>query len=63
MGGGVSGMIRKAAGSTIFNDIKKHIPAKLGDVIVTGAGELLSSIYMIVTTRCPSGTSFLFLRK
>lgn len=50
MGGGVSGMIRKSAGKAIFNDIKKHIPAKLGDVIVTGAGDLLCKyIFHIVT--------------
>lgn len=50
MGGGVSGMIRKCAGTSIFNDVKKHIPAKLGDVIVTGAGELVCKyIFHIVT--------------
>ena len=50
MGGGVSGMIRKCAGDTIFNDVKKHIPAKLGDVIVTGAGNILCKyIFHIVT--------------
>lgn len=50
MGGGVSGMIRKCAGRIIFNDVKKHIPAKLGDVIVTSAGNLLSKyIFHIVT--------------
>ncbi len=50
MGGGVSGTIRKCAGDAIFNDIKKHVPAKLGDVIVTGAGDLYSKyIFHIVT--------------
>lgn len=50
MGGGVSGMIRKCAGEAIFNDVKKHIPAKLGDVIVTGSGNLSSKyIFHIVT--------------
>lgn len=50
MGGGVSAMIRNCAGTTIFNDVKKHIPAKLGDVIVTGAGELVCKyIFHIVT--------------
>lgn len=60
MGGGVSGMIRKCAGDSIFNDAKKHIPAKLGDVIVTGAGELLCKyIFHIVTI----GTKQLSLNK
>lgn len=50
MGGGVSGMIRKCAGKTIINDVEKHIPAKLGDVIVTGSGNLSSKyIFHIVT--------------
>lgn len=50
MGGGVSGMIRKCAGEVIFNDVKKHIPAKLGDVIVTGSGNLSSKyIFHIIT--------------
>lgn len=50
MGGGVSYMICKAAGSTILSDIKKHVPAKLGDVVVTGAGELVSKyIFHIIT--------------
>ena len=50
MGGGVSGMIIKSAGNSIFDDVKKHIPAKLGDVIVTGAGDLLSKyIFHIIT--------------
>lgn len=50
MGGGVSGMIRKCAGEAIFIDTRKHIPAKLGDVIVTSAGELLCKyIFHIVT--------------
>lgn len=50
MGGGVSGMIRKCAGKTIINDVEKHIPAKLGDVIVTGSGDLLCKyIFHIVT--------------
>ena len=50
MGGGVSGMIRECAGVAILNDVKKHIPAKLGDVIVTSSGELLCKyIFHIVT--------------
>lgn len=50
MGGGVSGMIRECAGIAILNDVKKHIPAKLGDVIVTSSGELLCKyIFHIIT--------------
>lgn len=50
MGGGVSGMIRECAGVAILNDVKKHIPAKLGDVIVTSSGELLCKyIFHIIT--------------
>lgn len=50
MGGGVSGMIRRCAGDTIFNDINKHVPVRLGDVIVTSAGKLSSKyIFHVVT--------------
>ena len=40
MGGGVSKAIRMCAGEDIYNDTKKHIPASLGDVIVTSAVSL-----------------------
>ena len=60
MGGGVSGMIRKCAGKAVLNDVKKHIPAKLGDVIVTSAGDLLCKyIFHIVTI----GTKQLLLNR
>ena len=50
MGGGVSREIRRCAGSSILNDIKKHIPAKLGDVIVTSAGDLSNKyIFHVIT--------------
>jgi len=39
-GGGVSKAIFNHAGDTIFNDMKKNIPADLGDIIVTSAGNL-----------------------
>ncbi|MFO1085644.1 MAG: macro domain-containing protein [Reyranellaceae bacterium] len=40
MGGGVSAAIRRAAGEAILLEVAKSVPAKLGDVIVTGAGSL-----------------------
>ena len=40
MGGGVSASIRRAAGQGILIEAAKRVPAKLGDVIVTGAGLL-----------------------
>lgn len=40
MGGGVSYSIRKKGGRTIEEEVKKHIPANLGDVVVTSAGDL-----------------------
>ena len=40
MGGGVSPMIRAKLTPNIFSEINKFIPASLGDVIVTSAGEL-----------------------
>ena len=40
MGGGVSKAIRRCAGDDIYMDTRKHIPASLGDVIVTSAGNL-----------------------
>ena len=40
MGGGVSAAICRAAGQQIILDAAKKVPAKLGDVVVTGAGSL-----------------------
>ncbi|HTR11711.1 MAG TPA: macro domain-containing protein [Roseiarcus sp.] len=40
MGGGVSEAVRRAAGEQICVDISKMVPARLGDVIVTGAGAM-----------------------
>ena len=40
MGGGVSKAIRMFASDNIYKDTKKHIPASLGDVIVTSAVDL-----------------------
>lgn len=40
MGGGVSAAIRRQAGQGILLEVAKKIPAKLGDVVVTGAGSL-----------------------
>lgn len=40
MGGGVSKAIRRCTSEDIFKDARKHIPASLGDVIVTSAVNL-----------------------
>ena len=40
MGGGVSKTIRLRGGAVIQQEAKKQLPAKQGDVIVTGAGNL-----------------------
>src|SRR6185503_20247776 len=40
MGGGVSAAIRRAAGQGILLEVAKNIPARLGDVVVTGGGAL-----------------------
>jgi O-acetyl-ADP-ribose deacetylase (regulator of RNase III) len=40
MGGGVSAAVRRAAGPALVADGRKHIPANLGDVVVTSAGTL-----------------------
>lgn len=40
MGGGVSKAIRMCASNDIYKDTEKHIPASLGDVIVTSAVNL-----------------------
>lgn len=50
MGGGVSAAIRKAAGESILLEVAKKIPAKLGDVVVTGAGSLPAKhIFHVIT--------------
>ena len=49
-GGGVSRIIGQCAGTAILDDIRKHTPAKLGDVIVTSAGKLLNKyIFHVIT--------------
>lgn len=40
MGSGISGCIRKAGGDGIREDAQKKLPAQLGDVVVSTAGEL-----------------------
>lgn len=40
MGGGVSMSIRQAGGQFVQFDAQRHLPAKVGDVIVSTAGEL-----------------------
>lgn len=53
MGGGVSGAIRRGCGENIVTETQKHIPASLGDVIVTSAGRLPQKyIFHAVTISC-----------
>ena len=40
MGGGVSALIRKAGGKSIEEEALRHSPVKIGDAVVTGAGNL-----------------------
>lgn len=40
MSGGVSHAIKKAAGNQISNDTHKMLPAKIGDVVISSAGDL-----------------------
>lgn len=40
MGGGVSAALRRAGGSRLAADASKLVPASLGDVVVSGAGNL-----------------------
>lgn len=40
MGGGVAGALKRAGGEEIEREALKKAPAKLGEVIVTGAGKL-----------------------
>src|SRR5271165_6710029 len=55
MSGGVSRAIRIAAGEEIRIDCSKLIPAKLGDVLVTGAGAM-SSKYIFHAVTIGSGS-------
>ena len=56
MGGGVSAAIRRAAGEGILLEVAKKIPAKLGDVIVTGAGSLQAKhVFHAITIGEPDG--------
>ncbi len=40
MGGGVSAALSSAGGNVVYEEARKHIPLKLGDVAVTSAGKL-----------------------
>lgn len=40
MGGGISASILNAGGQEILTDTKKHIPAQLGNVVVTSSGNM-----------------------
>ena len=54
MGGGVSRSICRSAGEQILVDRDKFIPAKLGDVVVTSAGELPNKYVFHVVTIGPN---------
>ena len=56
MGGGVSGAIRQKEGTgAIFQDVKKIIPAEVGDVIVSTAGSL-PQMYLFHLITCDYGS-------
>jgi O-acetyl-ADP-ribose deacetylase (regulator of RNase III) len=40
MGGGVSASLHRAGGPRVSADARKHLPLRLGDVVVTSAGDL-----------------------
>lgn len=55
MGGGVSYAIRKAGGECIYQDCQKHTPLKVGDVVVTGTGNLYAKYVFHTVTLDYSG--------
>lgn len=65
MGGGVSAAIRRAGGDAIALDAAKKIPAALGSVVVTTAGQLSAHYVFHAITRSPdeSGQPQHILRK
>jgi O-acetyl-ADP-ribose deacetylase (regulator of RNase III) len=56
MGGGVSAAILRAGGEAIALDAAKKVPAQLGDVVVTTAGELPADYVFHAVTIGPHGT-------
>ena len=54
-GGGVSAAIRRAGGEAVMTDAAKQTPAKLGEVIVTTAGNLLAAHVFHAITIGPRG--------
>jgi O-acetyl-ADP-ribose deacetylase (regulator of RNase III) len=56
MGGGVSAAIRRAGGEAIALDAAKKVPAQLGDVVVTTAGDLPADYIFHAVTIGPHGT-------
>lgn len=50
MGGGVSAAIRRAGGEAVILDAAKKVPARVGDVVVTAAGNLAAKyIFHVIT--------------
>lgn len=50
MRGGLPGAVRQLAGESVRTDASKHSAAKLGDVVVTGAGNLQAKyLFQVVT--------------
>lgn len=57
MGGGVSRSIKRGAGESVLLDTCKFIPAKLGDVVVTSAGQLKNKYVFHVVTIGPESST------
>ena len=55
MGGGVSAAIRRAGGEAVMFDAAKKVPANIGDVIVTTAGNLSAAYIFHAITIGPQG--------
>src|SRR5215469_7754682 len=64
MGGGVSASLRLAGGEEIRRDAAKNIPAQVGDVIVTTAGQLTAKyIFHAITIGYTALSPTAILRK
>lgn len=58
MGGGVSRAILMSGGEAIPKDVQKHVPAEVGDVVVTTGGRLPQKyIFHCITRKLHSGPS------
>ncbi len=48
MGGGVAGALRRAAGSEVEEEARRHAPVPVGEAVVTGSGRLSPRIRYII---------------